>query len=609
MKSVVEDRKKLQYLLNKKSYEEAYSTAKEIRAREDAIESDYFDYLVVECVTGKMNQNTKPELIKLLKTCRNISSYLSSIFIILNALKDEKLLLDLINQVNVQLGEKEKKVRLLIGKQLLTMNQTEKLLPIINILLENHSEDIKVLELGTKFFIKVKIWEKAKKYMLILKNVNKNEETHNQLLASLAHIEYYLFNYSRTLEILLELKKKLVKFKSTDNYIFLETYIRLGKRENAWSLVKEILTVNPEDTFGLHYCGFLSLEENNYDKALEYFLQIKKTGSKSLFALFAVYFSNKEYKRSYEFYLDWRDSCAEGVSVQGILDKKTQWRGESLRGKVVFLQCEQGKGDTIQFMRYIELLKEAKKIVILCRPREEELIESSIFFDYSNIELTFSSSVKKIQYNYQITMMCILSSLGNNPIESPVDIPYLKPIKEYKDKWVNYFKKFDGKLKIGFSWKGSPEYRSDWKRSLHKQEIFSIIDAFKGNAEVQFFSCQVADLSEADEKKLTEYKNDIIDLKEKFTNYRESIAALNCFDLIISPDSSITHIGGALNKKTFLFLPFYRDWRWLRSDDTESIWYPSVRIFSQKQYNNYLPVMQEIIDAVKKLIYNYNSKY
>ena len=86
-------------------------------------------------------------------------------------------------------------------------------------------------------------------------------------------------------------------------------------------------------------------------------------------------------------------------------------------------------------------------------------------------------------------MMSILPSLGKESIESPVDIPYLKPIKKYKDKWVNYFKKFDGKLKIGFSWKGNPKHLDDWKRSLHKQEIFSIIDAFKNNTRVQFFSC------------------------------------------------------------------------------------------------------------------------
>ena len=603
MKSIVEHRKELQDLLNKKSYEEAYSTTKEIRAREDAIESDYFDYLVVECITGKMNQKTKPELLNLLKTCRNISPYLSSIFIILNALKDEKLLLDLIDQVNAQLGEKEKKVRLLIGKQLLTMNQNEKLLPIINILLENHFEDIKVLELGTNFFIKVKIWEKAKKYILMLKNVNKNEEIDNQLLAGLAQIEFHLFNYSRVLEILLELQKNFVKFRTIDNQIFLKTYMRVGDRKNAWKIAKEILIANPEDSFGLQHCGVLSLEENNYNKALEYFLEIKKASSQQTsFALFAVYFSNKEYKRSYEFYLDWRNSCDKGVSLKGIRDVKPQWRGENLKGKVVFLQCEHGKGDIIQYMRYIEPLKEAKKIVLLCRSGEEELIESSIFFDYPNVELLILSSEQKVSCDYQTTMMSILPSLGKAPIDSPVDIPYLKPIKEYKDKWVNYFKKFDGKLKIGLSWKGNPKHSDDWKRSLHKQEVFSIIDAFKGNAQVQFFSCQVTDLSKADEKKLTEFKDNIINLKEKLTNYRESIAALDCLDLIISPDSSIAHIGGALNKKTFLFLPFYRDWRWLRSDDSENIWYPSIRIFSQKQYNNYLPVIQEITEEIKKLI-------
>ena len=182
------------------------------------------------------------------------------------------------------------------------MNQTKKLLPIINILLENHSEDVKVLKLGVKFFIKVKIWKQAKKYTLMLKNVNKNEKMHNQLLVRLAQIEFHLFNYSRVLEILLELKKKLVKFRVIDNYIFLKIYIRVGDRKNAWKVAKELLTDNLEDTFGLQYCGLLSLEENNYNKALECFLQINKISSNCiLFLLFAVYFSNKEYKRAYKF--------------------------------------------------------------------------------------------------------------------------------------------------------------------------------------------------------------------------------------------------------------------------------------------------------------------
>ena len=340
------------------------------------------------------------------------------------------------------------------------------------------------------------------------------------------------------------------------------------------------------------------MQAPNYNKALEYFLQIKKASFQQtaavLFALFTVYFSNKEYKRAYKLYLNWR--------VKGIRDIKLQWRGENLKGKVIFIQCEYGKGDIIQYMRYIESLKEAKKIIILCRSGEEELIESSIFFDYPNVELLILDSENKVPCDYQTTMMSILPSLGKEPINSPVDIPYLKPIKKYKDKWANYFENFDEKLKIGFSWKGNPENGKDWKRSLHKQEIFSIIDAFKGNAQVQFFSCQVTDLSKADEKKLTEFKDNIINLKEKFTNYRESIAALDCLDLIISPDSSTAHIGGALNKKTFLLLPFHREWRWLRNDDSENIWYPSIRIFSQKQYNNYLPVMQEIIDEIKKII-------
>ena len=602
MKDILKLRKELQEFTNNKNYEKAYILAKQIKTMVNAKDIDFLNYIFIECLAGKITQNTKPQLIKYLDNSKNIVPHLKTILYILNSLNDENFTLNFLDKIGSQVKENDKTIRLLIGQQLLKMNQTKKLAPMLEKLLSHHSKDISVLELILNFLLKLKQWKKAHKYMLQLLAINKNEQVHDHLMLRLAHIEFGLHNFSQALEIFLLSKKKLIKFEPVDNHTFMKTYMHLGDRHNSWKIINSILAKNPKDLFGLRYSGILNLEQNEYDKALKCFLQIKNNGSHLItFAIFAIYFSNKQYKKSYEIYLNWRKSCTDGITIKDIT-KTTQWTGENLTGKRIFLQCEQGKGDTVQYMRYIEVLKEAEKIYILCRPQEEELIESSVFYNYPNVELLMSDSKKKITYNYQTTMMYLLPILAKAPTDSPIDIPYLKPIKKYKDKWLNYFKSFEGKLKIGFSWRGNPRLPEDWKRSLHKQEIFSIIDTFKGNDKVQFFSCQVADLSVEDEKKLIEYKDDIIDLKGKFSDYRESIAALDCLDLIISPDSSITHIGGALNKKTFLFVSFYREWRWLRSHDTESVWYPSVTIFGQKEYNNYLPVMQEITEEIKKIL-------
>ena len=601
MKDILGLRKDLQELLDNKNYEKAYILAKEIKARVDAKNIDYFNYILLECLAGKINQETKPQLIKYLNTAQNITSHLKPIFFILNSLNDEKFTLSFIGKIEPQLKENEKTIHLLIAQQLLQINQTKKLVPILDNLLIHHSKDIEVLKLRLNFSLKVKDWENAKKYIFQLLDINENGKVENDLRLRLAHIEFALFNYSQALDFFLQLKKKLVKFEPADNYSLMKTYMRLGDKDNSWKIINNILIENPKDVFGLHYSGILSLEENHYDKALEYLLQVEKAGdSRILFAIFAIYFSNKQYKKSYKIYLTWRESCSEGISIRNIT--KTTWRGQCLKGKTIFLQCEQGKGDTVQYMRYIEVLKDAHKIYILCRSQEEELIENSIFYDYPNVELLMADLEEKVRYDYQTTMMYILPILAKDPTESPIAIPYLKPKEKYKDKWLNYFKNFEGKLKIGLSWKGNPKISVDWKRSLHKQEIFSIIEAFKGNEKIQFFSYQVSDLSIEDEKNLIDYKDDIIDLRDKLYDYRESIAALDCMDLIISPDSSITHIGGALNKKTFLFVSFYREWRWLRSHDTKSVWYPNITIFGQKEYNNYLPVMQEIIEEINKIV-------
>lgn len=252
---------------------------------------------------------------------------------------------------------------------------------------------------------------------------------------------------------------------------------------------------------------------------------------------------------------------------------KSQYQGQE--NKKVLVICEQGYGDNIQFIRYLQLIKERKcKIILECK---KELI--NLFKDLADKIIEYDKDkVPETDYDCYIHLMS-LPNIFNTTMENiPNKTPYLKA----EEKLVRKFKEIiKGKFKVGICWRGNPNQENDKNRSIP-------FDKFKQLIQIQgisFFSLQ--------KDKRDEQISGATDLSFYMNDFTDTAAILENLDLIISVDTSISHLAGALNKPVWTLLSKIPDWRYLL-DRNDSIWYPSMRLFRQKKQSDWDSLMQEV---------------
>jgi ADP-heptose:LPS heptosyltransferase len=155
------------------------------------------------------------------------------------------------------------------------------------------------------------------------------------------------------------------------------------------------------------------------------------------------------------------------------------------------------------------------------------------------------------------------------------------------------------RLRVGLVWSGNPKHRNDHNRSMPLRTLSGILDA-----DATFVSLQ-KDPRPQDKAVLLELA-DIIDLTAGLTDFAETAALLRCLDLVITVDTSVAHLAGALGCPTWILLPYTPDWRWLLGRD-DSPWYPTVRLFRQPQPRDYDSVIDRVRDELTAMISKHNS--
>ena len=143
------------------------------------------------------------------------------------------------------------------------------------------------------------------------------------------------------------------------------------------------------------------------------------------------------------------------------------------------------------------------------------------------------------------------------------------------------------RLRVGLVWSGNPKHRNDHNRSTSLRTLSGILDV-----DATFVSLQ-KDPRPDDKKALLELP-DIIDVAADLTDFAETAALLRCLDLVITVDTSVAHLAGALGCPTWILLPYTPDWRWLLGRD-DNPWYPTVRLFRQPKPRDY----DSVIDRVR----------
>ncbi|MBF0135985.1 MAG: tetratricopeptide repeat protein [Magnetococcales bacterium] len=267
------------------------------------------------------------------------------------------------------------------------------------------------------------------------------------------------------------------------------------------------------------------------------------------------------------------------------------WRGEPLIGKKLLVVAEQGFGDNIQFVRYLPLVKQLGGETLLECP----VVLESLFRQLPGID-AFTNRIHVAQdgqgCDYYCPLLSLPGLLGTTPATIPASVPYLHPDPELLELWRP---RIPGEgFRVGLFWEGKPLHRNDLarRRSCRPKDLEPLL-ALPG---ITFFSFQMAD-STAPTRFRAKVKQPI-DLAEHFTNFAETASALSLMDLLITIDTSMAHLAGAMGKPVWLLTPFAPDWRW-RLYGSDNPWYPTMTLFRQQQPGRWDQPVQEMVECLQ----------
>ncbi len=259
------------------------------------------------------------------------------------------------------------------------------------------------------------------------------------------------------------------------------------------------------------------------------------------------------------------------------------WDGAPLNGRTIFLHREQGFGDMIQFVRYAPLVKALGGTVLV--ETQPELLR--LFATAPGIDRLVPSNGPLPDFDVYAPLMSLPGILGTTLDTIPADVPYLEP------PWPRDFRlpALPGApLTVGITWAGKPSHGNDRNRSLpfgHMAELLSVPNVVLFNlqkgervADIEAHGCQGL----------------IPDLGARFSNFGDAQAVAQ-LDLIITADTALAHLAGALARPVWLVLPFVCDWRWMRHRD-DSPWYPTMHLFRQTAHGDWDGVMDRVTEAL-----------
>lgn len=334
------------------------------------------------------------------------------------------------------------------------------------------------------------------------------------------------------------------------------------------------------------YLGLSDKAITSYNKAIE----LDPNFVNAHFDLATMYLASEDFKNGWKEY-EWRfrkeEMIPHIIKHKDIFTKPLFTGVEDIKGKTLLLHSEQGYGDSIQFIRFAPQLKEKFqcKIAVKCREGLKELFET-----IDEIDVLVDRSEETPAFDYQLSIMSMPFILDmKNTDELPKKVPYLKATFD-KDLEI---KKEKDKINIGICWSASLTGES------YEGKVFDLkfFEPLMNNPKINLYSLQVGEGSE-DIKKLG-YEDKIIDLTHKLTNFSKTASLINELDLVISSDTAVAHLAGALNKQVWIPLQKIPDWRWTNKGETTK-WYPSAKLFRQKTAKVWESVFQSINAKLSK---------
>ena len=260
------------------------------------------------------------------------------------------------------------------------------------------------------------------------------------------------------------------------------------------------------------------------------------------------------------------------------------WSGEPLTGKTILLQDDQGFGDAVQYFRYLWRVRDLRprRIILVCFAPLLRLFAAAAPF--AEVRDTTPGVDEGIDFHTLTTDLPYVfrTNLGTMPAR----IPYLKPVSPEP-----VLPRGKG-LKVGLVWSGDPRHLRDHQRSIPAEAFLTIADV----PSVRYF-CMQKVVRDRDLPALQANPH-VVWIGRVFGDFADTAAALARLDLLITVDTSVAHVAGALGVPTWLLLPVTPDWRWFTERD-DSPWYPSMRLF-RSDAGGWEPLLRRVAAALRE---------
>jgi len=276
------------------------------------------------------------------------------------------------------------------------------------------------------------------------------------------------------------------------------------------------------------------------------------------------------------------------------------WRGtQDVEGKTVLLYAEEGNGDTIQFVRYAaDLAARGARVILAVQDALQPLLTG-----LPGVSLCIARSSQLPPFDLHCPICSLPFAFGTRLETIPSATPYLPPPAQARlQSWEQRLRERlgpDSKCRVGLVWSGNPNHGNDRNRSVPLRTLLRLFDA-----DAAFVSLQ-KDARPEDRAMLEE--GGVVDLTADLSDFAETAALVSCLDIVISVDTSVAHLAGALARPTWIMLPYSPDFRWLLDRD-DSPWYPTARLFRQSAARDWNEVADRVRSALASHAQSFRSQ-
>lgn len=287
---------------------------------------------------------------------------------------------------------------------------------------------------------------------------------------------------------------------------------------------------------------------------------------------------------------EWRWKTQELAAQQRHFATKLWLGRESLAGKTILLYADQGFGDAIQLCRYVPLVAAAGATIVL----EVQAALMALFRDLAGVAQIKARGEALPDCDFHCPLLSLPLAFDTRLETIPPPDPYFQAAPERIDKMAALLPP-GSSFRVGLVWSGRPAYLRDRLRSIPLE----LLDPLLALSGISYVSLQ-RDLRPEDEAPLA-CRPDILPLGPYLGDFADTAAAIALLDLVVTVDTAVAHLAGAMGKRVWILLPYVPDWRWLL-DREDSPWYPAARLYRQPAPGDWNAVIAHVAAELARLV-------